>query len=150
MIEIAFFVGRRCAACCDPAARPSRPHNSAPQRSLILIRICLYIKKQICNLRPSWKPKRYFHNLVAAFVSQSMSAITFLQVSYQNARSPSRSFGWMRSEFCVRSLNEGQQPKQPQLKYTSRRQHFVHINGGNTLRCLKSLHRAIEQQSILN
>ena len=28
----AFSVWRRCAASCDSAARPSRPHNSAPQR----------------------------------------------------------------------------------------------------------------------
>ena len=28
----AFSVWRRCAACCDSAVWPSRPHNSAPQR----------------------------------------------------------------------------------------------------------------------
>ena len=76
-LKIVFCVGRRCATCCDPAAWQSRPHNNAPQRSPILIIICLYTKKQICNLRPSCKSKRYFDNLVAAFVSQSMSAIFF-------------------------------------------------------------------------
>ena len=33
-------VERRFAACCDSAARPSRPHNNAPQRTLLLLFNC--------------------------------------------------------------------------------------------------------------